>query len=520
MSVPSRENRATKFWLITCALIAAEVVAILETTMSLQLVYAPKGFFDVPLASLTWMITAYTLAAAIFAAIGARLGDQYGRRKVLVYALTLGAVGSLLSAVAPAFWVLVVGRVFQGVTGCVLPLAMGIISARYPKGRTGTAVTLVSSSAIIAGAFGILIAGTLLSVFSWHSIYIVTSAVAVAVAVFVFVAVPRDQPGELAETRRIDVLGAALFGLGIGAALYAVTTSADLGWSDWRVLAFGVIGLLALAVFVRHETRISYPLFEIRLLRDSKVRAAMILSIILGFGPLGMFSVLSATITRQPSVVDGTNIGVGIGLSPMVFGIWTALFSGVAFVLAGVIGRMTTDYGARTTLVVGSGLAIIGVLLIAVFPASTVVVLAAILIFTIGSSCLFSGIPAMIVETVDVAVVSTAAAMAQVIRNTFQSVGTSVLGVVMSIGTVVVGGQGFVSNPGIWSAGLIIAGAGALSIVLSLAVGSRSAPRPKLGKYARQADPHTNGMTAARPDAQPAVRPEARPAGSQVPRTR
>ena len=503
MSVPSQEGRAAKFWLITCALIAAEVVAILETTMSLQLVYAPKGFFDVPLSTLTWMITAYTLAAAIFAAIGARLGDQYGRRRVLIFALSLGAFGSLLSALAPAFWVLVVGRVFQGVTGCVLPLAMGIISARYPKERTGTAVTLVSSSAIIAGAFGILIGGVLLSVFSWHSIYIVTSAIAVAVAFFIAVAVPRDVPEDLAGTRRIDYLGAILFGLGIGAALYAVTTSADLGWGNAQVLIFGIIGIVALAVFARHETCIDYPLFEIRLLRDSKVRASMLLSVILGFGPLGMFSVLSATISRQPDVVAGTNVGVGIGLNPMVFGLWTAVFSGVAFVFAGLIGKMTTDYGARTTLAVGSGLTIIGVLLIAVYPANTVVVLAAILIVTVSSSCLFSGIPAMIVETVDVAVVSTAAAMAQVIRNTFQSVGASVLGVIMSIGAVVVGGQSFVSHPGIWAAGLAIAGSSAVAAVLSLAVGSRTKPRPKLGQYARQAGQPTAAEAAvdgARPE--------------------
>ena len=487
MSIPSQNDRVTKFWLITCALIAAEVVAILETTMSIQLVYAPKDFFDVPLSSLTWIVTAYTLAAAIFAGIGARLGDQYGRRKVLVGALALGAVGSLLSAVAPVFWVLVLGRVFQGVTGCVLPLAIGIISAAYPKDRTGTAVTLVSSSAIIAGAFGILIAGVLLSVFSWHSIYIVTTVVALAVAALVAVVVPRDQASDLAATRRIDFLGAILFGSGIGSALYAVTASADRGWTDWQVIVFGLAGLIVLAIFVRHESTISYPLFEIRLLRDSKVRASMILSIVLGFGPLGMFTVLSATISRQPSVVDGTNVGVGIGLSPMSFGIWTAAFSAVAFLLAGAIGRMTTNYGARTTLVVGSGLAMIGVLLIAGFPANTVVVLTAILVFTVGSSCLFSGIPAMIVETVDVSVVSIAAAMAQVIRNTFQSVGTSVLGVVMSIGTIVVAGQGFVSNPGLWVAALVIAGASVLSAVLSLAVGSRSVVRPRLDRDAKQA---------------------------------
>ena len=486
MSVPSQNGRVTKFWLITCALIAAEVVAILETTMSIQLVYAPEGFFDVPLSTLTWIVTAYTLAAAIFAGIGARLGDQYGRRRILIGALALGAVGSLLSAIAPVFWVLVVGRVFQGVTGCVLPLAMGIISARYPKERTGTAVTLVSSSAIIAGAFGILIAGALISVFSWHSIYVVTTLLALAVAAFVAAVVPRDRVADLAETRRIDVLGAVLFGLGIGSALYAVTASADRGWTDWQVLGFGLAGLIVLAIFVRHEATTTYPLFEMRLLRDKKVRASMIVSIILGFGPLGMFTVLSATISRQPNAVDGTTIGVGIGLSPMAFGLWTAAFSAVAFLLAGAIGRMTTNYGARTTLVTGSGLAIIGVLLIAVFPANTVVVLAAVLVFTIGSSCLFSGIPAMIVETVDVSVVSIASAMAQVIRNTFQSVGTSVLGVVMSIGTVMVAGQGFVAHPGLWGAALIIAGASVLSAVLSLAVGSRSKPRPALERYAKQ----------------------------------
>src|SRR5699024_11263825 len=117
----------------------------------------------------------------------------------------------------------------------------------------------------------------------------------------------------------------------------------------------------------------------------------------------------------------------------------------VAFLLAGAIGRMTTNYGARTTLVTGSGLAIIGVLLIAVFPANTVVVLAAVLVFTIGSPCLFSGIPAMIVETVDASVVSIASALAQVIRNTFQSVGTSVLGVVLTIGTGRVARQALVT---------------------------------------------------------------------------
>lgn len=486
MSVPSSERIPTKFWLITCALIAAEVVAILETTMSIQLVYAPKGFFDVELATLTWIVTAYTLAAAIFAGIGARLGDQYGRRKVLVGVLILGSVGSLISAVAPAFWVLVIGRVLQGVTGCVLPLAMGVISARYPKEKAGTAVTLVSSSAIIAGAFGILIAGALLSVFSWHVIYVVTCVAALAVAFFVAVAVPRDEAGDLAASRRIDFTGAVLFGVGIGSALYAVTASAERGWTDWQVLVFGIFGLAVLAVFVRHQVKTQNPLFEVRLLRDSKVRASMILSVVLGFGPLGMFTVLSATISRQPGVVEGTNVGVGIGLSPMLFGIWTALFSGVAFLLAGVIGKMTTNYGARTTLTAGSVLAVIGVLLIAIFPTSTIVVLTAILVFTVGSSCLFSGIPAMIVETVDVSVVSIAAAMAQVIRNTFQSVGTSVLGVVMSIGTVVVAGQGFVSNPGIWVAALVIAGASVLSAVLSLTVGSRSVPRSKLEALTKQ----------------------------------
>src|SRR5699024_4902550 len=194
--------------------------------------------------------------------------------------------------------------------------------------------TLVSSSAIIAGAFGILIAGALISVFSWHSIYVVTTVLALAVAAFVAAVVPRDRASDLAETRRIDVLGAVLFGLGIGSALYAVTASADRGWTDWQVLGFGLAGFVVLAIFVRHEVTISYLLFEFRLLCCEKVRASMIVSIIPGsdtprIRTMHCYTKWHALAHRQRSLN-----GVRIGFSPLAIDVWSVAFCAAALLLA------------------------------------------------------------------------------------------------------------------------------------------------------------------------------------------
>lgn len=474
-------SRTARYGLITTALVIAEVVAVLETTMTIQLLNAPEGagFFTVPISSLTWLITAYTLVAAISAGIAGRLGDQFGRRKVLAIVLGLGAVGSVLSAVAPSFWILILGRAIQGATGAVLPLSLGLIKAVVPKEKAGTSVTLVTSSIIFSGAFGVLFAGVVLSFLPWHSIYWITAVAALLAAALVRTLVPKDPEDTLAEKTRLDIVGASLFGLGIGALLFALTSGSEAGWLSPFVLCSGIGGLVLLVIFVAWELKITSPMLDLDMLRNRKVRTALLISVVLGFGPLGMFTVLSATLTRQASTVGGQPIGVGIGLDPMMFGLATAAFALVTFLLSGLIGKITTRHGAWMTIIVGCGLTGVGIVMVLIAPTSTLFVLTSIAIVTVGSSCLLAGVPAMILESVIPAAASLATGMAQIARNTFQSVGTAVLGVLLSINAIVIGEATLTSYTGLFAACLVIFAAGVVAAGLSWKVSERR-PKPAM----------------------------------------
>lgn len=487
-------SRTARYGLITTALVIAEVVAVLETTMTIQLLNAPDGtdFFTVPISSLTWLVTAYTLVAAISAGIAGRLGDQFGRRKVLAIVLVLGAVGSAVSAVAPSFWILILGRAIQGATGAVLPLSLGLINAVVPKEKAGTSVTIVTSSIIFSGAFGVLFAGVVLSILPWHSIYWITAVAALLAAVLVRTLVPTEPEDTLAERTRLDIVGAALFGLGIGALLFAVTSGSGAGWLSPLVLCFGIGGLVLLAIFVAWELRITSPMLDLDMLRNRKVRTALLISVVLGFGPLGMFTVLSANVTRQASTIGGQSVGVGIGLDPMMFGLTTAAFALVTFLLSGIIGKITTRHGAWMTIIVGCGLTGVGIVMMLVAPTSTLFVLTSIAIVTVGSSCLMSGVPAMILESVIPSAASLATGMAQIARNTFQSVGTAVLGVLLSINAFVIGEAALTSYTGLFAACLAIFAAGVIAAGLSWKVGERR-PKPTTNESGH------GGVEVARP---------------------
>lgn len=468
MSISQNSARGVKLGVITAVLVAAEAVAILETTMSTQLLYAPEGFFDVSVASLTWILTAYTLAAAISAAIAARLGDIFGRRNVLAGVLFLSAFGSLISAFAPEFWILIAGRALQGVSGAALPLAIGYISAIYPRERVGTAVTVVSSSAVIAGAFGVLLGGVILSALDWHAIYWITAIAAAACAALVYYLLPNEAKETLVTGRRIDVLGAVLFGVGIASVLFATTNSVGVGLFSPMVLIPGISGLVLLVIFVLWELKITSPLFDLAILKIRNVRNAMIMSVFLGFGPLGMYQALSPRLHRQPAEVGDVVVGVGLGMHPVTFGIVTGVAATLAFLLSGVIGRLSDRYGAWFILVLGCGLATIGLTMNLVGPSSVFFVVGGMTIFTISSACLMSGIPSLIVQTVDSSIASVTAAMAQNIRNVFQSVGTAVLGVLLSIGAVTVGNESLVSYSGLMAGATAIIVAAFIVVLLAL----------------------------------------------------
>src|SRR5205814_8999032 len=115
-----------------------------------------------------WVLTAYVLSAAVAARIIGRLGDMYGKERLLMMVLLMLAFGTLISAVASSLWLMILGRVIQGAGGGIFPLAFSIIRDEFPNERVPGAIGLVSSLLGIGGGTGVVVAGIVTQTVSCH----------------------------------------------------------------------------------------------------------------------------------------------------------------------------------------------------------------------------------------------------------------------------------------------------------------------------------------------------------------
>lgn len=456
---------------ILAILVFAEAIAAFETSMAVQLLYTPGDFFTTDLSQLVWVITAYSLVAALATGFVGRLGDQFGRRKILVAILLLSAVGSVVSAVAPNFGVLVAGRALQGVSGAVLPLAIGMVRATFPAAKISMGIAVVSTSALIAGAAGLLGGGLFLDYASWHYIFWTAAIAASLAAIMVHFGIAPEPRETLAAAGRIDYFGGLLFGAGIASTLFGLTLSKKLGWTDISVLAYVIGGILALALWIKWELRIKEPMINVRMFRERKFALGMLATALIAVGPIGTMNILSVTIYRNPSSVtmpDGSilDLPIGLGLSATMTGVLGFITAAAAFAISPLIGKISARFGARLGLMIGSLLTIVGLVIVCLAPSSLPVVIGGLVVVIFGTGFLYSGMPTVIVECVLPEQTSTATAVNAVTRTAFQAVSASVVGLMLAFSPVVAGENAFVSLQGFFLVVVVLVTTCVLTIVV------------------------------------------------------
>src|SRR5438128_6352624 len=121
--------------------------------------------------AVSWMLTAYLLSASVATPIIGRLGDMYGKERVLLIILVILALGTLVSALASSMSVMIAGRVVQGAGGGIFPLAFAIIRDEFPNERVPGAIGLVSSLLGIGGGAGVVFAGVVTQHLSYHWLF-------------------------------------------------------------------------------------------------------------------------------------------------------------------------------------------------------------------------------------------------------------------------------------------------------------------------------------------------------------
>lgn len=414
-----RFERQQPVWVIVSVLIAVEIISAFETSMMFAAIPTLITEFNSTASTVGWAVTAFLLVSAASAAVCGRLGDMYGRERILMVLLAVAALGSIISAVGDSLASIIIGRAIQGVAGAILPLCIGLAREHLPAARVPVAVALISGSAVAAGSASLLVAGVLIDNASWHMIFVVAAVYAIFALLLVWFVLPWRRPTGTSE--KIDYIGAVTFAAAVAAILLGVNKSQVWGWADARTLGLIVGGAVALVLLVRWELRIPSPIINVRLFADRKFTLTMLATVAIAAGPMGVVTMIIPIIMQTPS--DG---GFGLGLSATHAGWLSFIGSLFGFVCTPLSGRISAAIGSRVAMLLGTGLFVVGTVIMLTAHHSVVAMTAMVVTVSVATAFAYTAIPNLIVESVPEHNTSETTGTNAVLRTAGQGVGTSI----------------------------------------------------------------------------------------------
>lgn len=266
----------------TAAVIAAVFLGALDQTVIVAALPAVVSDLQIPFDKIdqaAWIVSGYLLGYTVALPVMGRVADVRGRRSTFAIALGAFAVGSLGCAVAGSLTTLVGARIVQAAGGgALLPVAIAIVSDRYPAHRRALAIGVIGAVAEAGGVLGPLYGAGILSLLDWRGIFWIN--VPFALVFLAGSAAGLEDKGAVGGT--IDVLGGVLIALALGFQILGLDHEPiELAGVDARagLLSLAIVSLIA---FLWWETRASDPLLELRLFRNAGFSAAIAGGLLLG----------------------------------------------------------------------------------------------------------------------------------------------------------------------------------------------------------------------------------------------
>ena len=447
---PSRRQRPPSA--VIAVLAASGICSSLTQTLLIPIIGDLPRLLDSSAADASWAITATLLAGAVANPIMGRIGDTYGKRRVLMLLLGLLFVGSVTCALSTSLGPMLIGRTLQGISSAAVPLGMAILRETVPIERIFGAMALISATMGIGSAVGLPLAAVTAQVTDWHVLFWLSAVLALILLVSVKLVIPETGNGEIA---RFDVTGTIVLAASLLLLLIPLSKLTDWGWSSpvvWALLsAAAIVG----AGWAASQLKTAHPLIDLRLLRRRTMLFTNIASLLSGFAMFASFFVVPQVL-QMP---DGAGFGFGLDLS--VAGI-ALMPAGIAMLLiAPVAGRLTRRSGPRFTLVLGMLVVAAGYGIYAVSLNILLLFLSGSLIIGVGIGLSFGAVPALIMSSVPARHGGVANGVNALVRSIGSSLGTAVTAAALLTATITIDGAGYPSEQAFRLA-ILIGAAGAL----------------------------------------------------------
>ncbi|WP_338485384.1 MFS transporter [Streptomyces sp. SCSIO 75703] len=455
---PDRPLTAARRSVVPVLAFAGITVAVMQTLLVPVIKDLPR-LLDTTPADATWVLTSTLLAGAVATPVMGRLGDLYGKRRMLIASLAVMVVGALVSAVTASLVPMIVGRSLQGFAMGAIPLGIGLMRDLLPPERLGSAMALMSSSIGVGGGLALPAAALVAQHADWHTLFYGAAALGVLSIALTLLVVPESP---LRARGSFDLPGALGLGAGLLLFLLPITKGAEWGWSSPGTVGLFAGSLVVLLLWGWLELRVAAPLVDLRTTARREVLLTNLASVMIGVS----FYVVSLVLPQLLQLPTAT--GHGLGQSMVVAGLCVAPLGLTMMFTAPLYARLSARHGPRTTL-------IIGLLVIAagyggglgLMAAAWQTVLTSVLLGA-GVGLAYASLPALITGAVPASETGAANGLNTLMRSIGTSVSSAVVGMVLAATAHDAGGVAVPSLRGFRISFLIATGAVAVGLVLAL----------------------------------------------------
>ncbi|SDC90819.1 MFS transporter [Actinokineospora iranica] len=382
-TVPPTDREDKPRWLaviVLAAALALDAGGVAVVNAALPVIGADLGIAS---ADLQWTMTSYAVTFAGFLLFGGRAADVLGRRTVFAIGVGLFTLATVMAALAPVVWVLMVARALQGVGAALSgPASLALLTELFPEGhRRNRALAVYTAVGASSFSAGVVIGGVLTDLFSWRAVFVFN----VLIGLVVLAAIRSVLPGGRGSRQPLDAVGATAVTGGLLLAVFGLSRAGHEGWADPLTLGSLAVSVALLAGFVFWELRAPNPLLSLSIFRKPTVSAATVAAVV-------FFTAVLAVLFFAPLYLQGL-----LGYTPLQSGLAILPMGVIVVVSSNIAGRVMARVGQRPLMITGLLLIGAGVGLWALTPLAGQYwahVFPAVVVMSVGQGVAFAGLTA------------------------------------------------------------------------------------------------------------------------------
>jgi MFS family permease len=367
------------------------------------------------------LISLYTVAGVALIPIFGKLGDIYGKKRVMVYILLAYIAAATTTSFAPTFNLVLVSRFVQGVGLGLFALCFSLAREQFPIKLVPRAQGVISAVQVAGGAAGILGGAVITSSFGWQGNYHIAIPIIVVLTVLTYFFIresPNRKPGV-----KLDYLGALLLGTSLTAIVLALSEGTSWGWSSLPILGLTTGGLVLIVPLVFYERKIAEPVLDLTLLGQRNIMIANLGVLLFGISAgIALQAIVYALELPSPAGYGISITGVGFYLLPLVV---------VLLPVALGVGTLIPKFGVKIFLCVGSVLAAAGFLLLSTYQNAEQIEVY-LLIFAFGSGMVIVSAQNLLVLSLQKSEMALGISLNTAFRYIGQTLGAPITGTFLS----------------------------------------------------------------------------------------